>query len=144
MTVVRLAQPSDFQMHWDHLRRIGLQSGRDGDFIFSPVERWDVPIEIFQKSYGENMKKSVLDDGWEQCWVIADANGIYGDLNLVHRPPIKSCLHRATLMMGIERSHRRQGFGSKLMVEALSWAKSQPTLEWLQLFVFEGNEPAKK
>ncbi len=131
-------------MHWEHCSRIGKESGRDGDLIFSPTEDWDVPLADYLKSYDEKFKKSVLEADWERAWVIADTNGIYGDLYLVHRPPLKSCLHRATLMMGIERSHRNQGFGSKLMREAISWAKAQPSIEWLQLYVFEGNIPAKR
>ena len=30
------------------------------------------------------------------------------------------------------------------MQAALDWAKAQPTLTWLQLFVFDHNLPAKK
>ncbi|MGZ5278656.1 MAG: GNAT family N-acetyltransferase [Pseudobdellovibrionaceae bacterium] len=45
---------------------------------------------------------------------------------------------------GIERSHRNQGFGSKMMQEGIAWAKSQPHLDWLQLYVFEDNLLAKK
>lgn len=144
MADIRLASPSDAHFHWDHYRRIIKESGRDGDTIFTPQEEWSVPLDDFLKSYEGKLNKSSTDIGWERTWVVADPNGIYGDLQLVHRPPMKSTLHRATLMMGIERSHRRQGFGSRLMVEALSWAKAQPSLEWIQLFVFEGNQPAKR
>jgi RimJ/RimL family protein N-acetyltransferase len=144
MPEVRPSQPSDARPHWEHYKRIISESGRDGDFIFSPIEEWVVPLEEFLQSYDGKLNKSVLENGWERAWVIADQNGIYGDLHLVHRPPLKSCIHRATLMMGIERSHRGMGLGSRLMQEAISWAKEQPTLEWLQLFVFEGNQPAKK
>src|SRR3989344_3837326 len=108
MVIVRLAQPTDAQFHWDHLKRIGSESGRNGDFIFSPNEEWDVPLEDFLKSYERKLNKSAQEIGWEKTWILAGANGIFGDLNLVHRPPLKSCLHRATLMMGIERSHRNQ------------------------------------
>ncbi len=144
MPEVRLASQSDAEFHWHHSRRISLESGRDGDFIFSPNEDWDVSLDDYAKSYGEKLNKSVLETGWERTWVIADSNSIYGDLQLVHRPSLKTCLHRATLMMGIERTYRNNGYGSKLMSEALRWAKAQPSLEWLQLFVFEGNEPARK
>lgn len=144
MAEVRPSQSSDARIHWDHYQRIVRESGRDGDFIFSPLEEWEVPLDEFLKSYVGKLDKSVLENGWERSWVIADESGIYGDLHLVHRPPLKSCLHRATLMMGIERSHRGKGFGSRLMHQAISWAKEQPSLEWLQLFVFEGNHPAKE
>lgn len=141
---VRLARLSDAEKHWAHSARIGRESGRDGDFIFSPNEEWDVPLTEFLKTYGERLNRSVLEIGWQRCWVLADQNGVYGELALVHRPPLKSSLHRATLMMGVQRSHRGQGYGARLMSEAILWAKAQPSLEWLQLFVFEGNDPAKR
>ncbi|MES2856860.1 MAG: GNAT family N-acetyltransferase, partial [Bdellovibrionota bacterium] len=45
--------------------------------------------------------------------------------------------------MGIERSHRGGGWGTKLMEVAIGWAKEQPSLDWVQLYVFDHNEPAK-
>lgn len=68
---------------------------------------------------------------------------MYGDLKLAHAIGLKASLHRALLMMGIEKSHRAKGLGSALMREALSWARQHPTLEWVQLNVFAYNEPAK-
>lgn len=143
MAQIRLAIPTDAKPHWDHMRRIGHESGRDGDFIFSPHTDFDTPFEEFEKSYGRKLDGSVLEPGWQRTWVLTDSNGVYGDIHLVHRPPLKSCLHRATLMMGIERSHRGQGFGPKLIDEAVQWAQAQPSLEWLQLYVFEDNTPAR-
>jgi ribosomal protein S18 acetylase RimI-like enzyme len=45
-------------------------------------------------------------------------------------------------MMGIERSHRSQGWGLRLITEALSWASQWPTIEWIDLYVFAHNKPA--
>jgi len=144
MAEIRLAQPSDSQWHWEHLNRIHQESGRDGDFIFNPQEDWGVPLDNFMKSYEAKLSKSFPEIGWARTWVLADADGIYGDLQLMHRPPLKNALHRALLMMGIQRSHRNQGLGSKMMTEALTWAKAQPGLDWIELHVFENNLPAKK
>lgn len=143
MPQIRLARASDVKPHWDHFKRIGDESGRDGDYVFSPQTEFEVPFEDFEKSYAKKLDGSVIEPGWQRVWVLSDGDGVYGDLHLVHRPPLKSCLHRATLMMGIERSHRGQGFGPKLIEAAIAWARSQPTLEWLQLFVFEDNLPAR-
>src|SRR5207237_828877 len=121
------------------------ESGRDGDFIFSPQEEpWEVPFDVYAKSYDEKLRRPVTESGWERSWLVTEADAIYGEIVLVHRPPLKSSLHRATLMMGIERSHRGRGLGPQLMTEAISWAKAQPTLEWLHLYVFENNGPARK
>ena len=165
---VRPATPSDlFALHEHHERHVR-ESGRDGDFIFSPVECGleQTPDQLtessvkalraFETRTRERWSKAPTVCDWERTWVIADssleASGdrsheprgkIYGDINLVHRPPLASSLHRATLMMGIERSHRGQGFGSELMTMALDWARAEPSIEWLQLFVFGDNLPAQ-
>ena len=46
-------------------------------------------------------------------------------------------------MMGVERTARGHGWGSKLVTEAITWAKQQPSLAWITLYVFENNPPAK-
>jgi len=46
-------------------------------------------------------------------------------------------------MMGLERTIRSQGWGSNLTIEAVKWARQQPTLDWIALNVFENNLPAK-
>lgn len=46
-------------------------------------------------------------------------------------------------MMGMERTVRGQGWGSRLMKEAIAWAKAEPGLDWISLYVFENNLPAK-
>lgn len=144
MPIIRIAETTDARLFWEHLCRHGQESGRENDIIFSPFdEKWDVPFEVFEKSCREKWARSVSDVGWERSWIIADSNGVYGEITLAQQPPLNSCLHRATLMMGIERSHRSQGYGYKLVEQGIAWAKSQPSLEWIQLKVFENNEPAR-
>jgi ribosomal protein S18 acetylase RimI-like enzyme len=68
---------------------------------------------------------------------------IHGTIQLRHSPRLESCLHRALLAMGIERSHRAQGWGRQLLEAALGWAQAQPSLDWIDLGVFENNAPAR-
>lgn len=144
MATIRPAQPTDVQAHWRHYHRLGKERGRDGAFIYSPVDsEWSTPLETFSAKYGENWGRSVTEIGWERVWVIAEGSEIHGDLMLAHRTPLKSCLHRATLMMGVEGTHRGRGLGGRLMNEAIAWAKAQPSLAWLQLYVFAQNTPAQ-
>ena len=46
--------------------------------------------------------------------------------------------------MGLEVSVRKKGHGKKLLKLALDWAKSEPTLYWIDLSYFAHNTPAKK
>jgi RimJ/RimL family protein N-acetyltransferase len=144
MVTIRLAQNSDIAACWDHHKRLSAESGQQGDFIFSPIEgESGESFEEFEASSKNRWQKTLAETNWERCWIVADQDKVLGSIHLVHRPPMKTSLHRATLMMGIERSHRKQGLGPRLMTHAVDWARSQPSLEWVQLFVFEGNTPAK-
>lgn len=47
---IRLAAIADLKFYWEHLRRHGSESGRDGDVIFSPNEvPWDRVFDEFLK-----------------------------------------------------------------------------------------------
>jgi RimJ/RimL family protein N-acetyltransferase len=144
MAEIRLATTHDVSPYRRHLIRHSAESGKDGDIIFAPFEEsWAPPDEgVLLKEKEGRWSKSVTEVGWERCWVLGDGNEIYGDLKLVHQPPIKTSLHRATLMMGIERSHRGQGWGARFIETALSWTRENSSLEWLDLYVFTQNIPA--
>ncbi len=145
MPRVRMAEPRDWSKLEEHRARHMMESGRDGDFIFTPVEV-AVPETLDRAREEREVKawmKPVTECGWQRTWILEDGEAIFGDLVLEQRPPISSHLHRATLMMGIERTHRGRGFGSEFMKQAISWATLQPTLDWLQLFVFSENLPAQ-
>lgn len=143
---IRPAQNRDLPAYLAHIDRLIFESGRDGDLIHSPVEsssKRNNP-ELLEAML-KNWQTPVTEVGWHRTWVLTEADGtVRGNLEIVHRPPIATCLHRGTLMMGIERAHRGQGHGWKMMEGGLAWAKAQPSLRWLSLEVFEHNLPARK
>ena len=55
---------------------------------------------------------------------------------------MKQAQHRSQFAIGIERSWRGRGLGRQLAMQAISWAKRQESLEWLDLWVFAHNAPA--
>lgn len=144
MALVRLAESADIQALIEHNHRHQSESGRDGDLIFCPMEKSDLPE--FEKIRDEKLKSWSLlptECRWERQWIVEDEGFIRGEITLCHRPPMPATLHRAHLMMGLERTHRGGGWGTKLMQAALDWAHAQPTIDWVQLYVFDHNEPAK-
>ncbi|MGE4130329.1 MAG: N-acetyltransferase family protein [Bdellovibrionales bacterium] len=144
MEQVRLATTADLPAFARHYQRAGLESGRDGDIVFSPNEEpWNIPFEKFASRQTEQWARAVTECDWERAWILTDEKEVFGECQLVHRPPLKSCLHRTTLMMGIERSHRGKGWGSKMVATAIEWARTQPSLSWIDLFVFSNNEAAQ-
>jgi len=145
MPHVRPLDLSDIEDYYHHLLRAGRESGRDGDLIFTPHEDpWNKPYDTFLKEKTERWSRTLLEVGWERSFALIDGDQIFGELRFIHEPAIKTTLHRATIAMVIERTHRGQGWGPKLMTTALDWARAQPSLDWAHLFVFEHNEPARK
>ena len=50
--------------------------------------------------------------------------------------------HRANMGMGLERGFRGRGQGRALLTTAIEWARAEPSLRWMDLGVFGGNERA--
>lgn len=122
-----------------HLR----ENGRDGDLIFAPSEE-EPPFKVEDLNRDlDALSRPITTPGWQRIWLVTDENEIFGELTLVNRPALKTSLHRCLLMMGLERSVRGQGWGTRLLNEAIQWARQQPTLDWITLYVFENNFPAK-
>lgn len=142
---IRFAEKSDLRNYHEHIHRLETESGKTLESIFSPFEApFERSFESIESNALGQWKKPVSEVGWGRMWIIAEEKQIRGHIALVHRPDTKSSLHRATLMMGIEKSHRSQGYGKLLMETAVQWAKAQPSLEWLDLLVFANNEPAMR
>jgi GNAT superfamily N-acetyltransferase len=127
---IRLAQFSDLKEYRNHLLRHGKESGQDGDLIFAPYEQhWDQSLEDLKKEKTEKWSKPVTQARWERCWILVDKGAVYGEIKLAHHLAMKTTLHRAILMIGIEKPYRGQGLGNQLVQTALSWAKNQTTLD---------------
>jgi ribosomal protein S18 acetylase RimI-like enzyme len=140
---VRLATGYDLKKIYEHHQRHFAESGVDGDVVFAPsLTATDKTLDEFADQKFEAFEKTSKQVGWERMWIVTDEEAVYGMLRLLHSPRMESALHRALLQMGIERKCRASGFGSKLMQAAIGWARAEG-LEWITLFVFEHNEPAK-
>ena len=145
MFSVRLAQLSDLEAYAAHLIRHRSESGNNGDIIFHPFEdATPKPLAEMRTHKSEKWNLEPTEVGWERAWVVTDGRDIFGEVKLVHMPATSTCLHRAVLMMGIEKPVRGQGWGTRLVQTAIDWARTQTSLEWIQLFVFAHNEPARR
>ena len=142
MIRARLGNAHDLVPLWDHLQRHDAESGCDGDLIFSPGTEASQAFDLFCVEKEEKWARPPTTLGWERCWILENDEQILGSLRLLNHFPMPSTLHRAILMMGLERAARARGFGRLLMSHALEWARSTPTLDWVQLYVFAHNRPA--
>jgi RimJ/RimL family protein N-acetyltransferase len=140
---IRLAEIADTEAYADHIARHAAESGRDGmpyfalsravdrgTIITAALERWDKPFK--EPLWGRTF-----------FLLLPGTRHIVGHCEL-RGGRVPAEFHRATLGMGIERAYTKQGHGGRLITSASEWARKTLKLEWIDLGVFEKNEPARK
>ncbi|MEC5386467.1 GNAT family N-acetyltransferase [Uliginosibacterium sp. H3] len=122
----------------DHLADNGV-----GDRYFQPMPKGTSRVlpqmeDAFRAGLGIHVGKA----GWRQVWVARNSGRkIIGHIDLRSRPePFSE--HRCLLGMGVDRDHRKSGLGTALLSHAVRWATEIARLEWIDLQVLSGNEPA--
>ncbi|MGZ3789708.1 MAG: N-acetyltransferase family protein [Bacteriovorax sp.] len=140
--IIALAALEDLENLIDHDIRHMREAGYNGQ-LAHPFPR-NYPFE--KERMMEQKKKGWTTDlgtaGWSRSFLLIENNKIQGHLNL--KNVFHGTLHRAELGMGIEAPMRGKGGGKLLMKTALSWAREQGFLEWIDLSVFAHNLPARK
>ena len=140
---IRLAEIADAEAYADHVARHAAESGRDGMPYFAlsrAVDRANIitgALERWERPFAEAL--------WGRTFflLIPATRHIVGHCEL-RGGRVPAEFHRATLGMGIERAYTKQGHGGRLITAATEWARKTLKLEWIDLGVFEKNEPARK
>ncbi|MBK8252082.1 MAG: GNAT family N-acetyltransferase [Polyangiaceae bacterium] len=116
------------------------ESGQNGSPVFAPGHK--PSREDVRDHAALRWSKKLTEPAWGRAFLLVNkTHNIFGHIEL-RGGRLISELHRASLGMGILRSHVGRGYGTRLLEYALFWARSQPQLAWVDLGVFEGNEPA--
>ena len=140
--MIQLLNSEHIAAHVSHNLRLFKESGQEGDHVFSPYETHHKhDLASMHNDYTQGMARAPQEPGWLRVWGVIDGSEVRGDLTL-RGGRVPSGLHRALLSMGIERTHRRQGHGQKLIMDALTWAKANH-ISWIDLYVFAHNIPAR-
>jgi RimJ/RimL family protein N-acetyltransferase len=137
---VRLLRPSSIRSAAQHVARHALESGRNGDIVFAPFSVLD--REVFEAARYETWRRPIDELGWERFWGAFEGERIVGHLELTGGLSEASA-HRARLGMGVEREFRGLGWGRALLNAALTWARGESSLSWVELSVFAHNERAR-
>ncbi len=131
--------------YYEHLRREAAEGGQAGDLVYSPHgEPWEIDRAELEAAANTRWTKGTQEIDWARVWGLFEGPKIVGNLKLIPFGGLKTALHRSLLMMGIEDGSRGRGGGSALMKAALQWAREDSHLEWVQLYVFEENYPARR
>ncbi|HRI69648.1 MAG TPA: GNAT family protein [Polyangium sp.] len=140
---IRFAHLTDAEAYADHIVRHAAESGRDGMPYFALSRNVDRAHVI--ASVRERWEKPYTEPLWARTFFLIDPekNQVVGHLEL-RGGRVTAEFHRATLGMGIERAYTKQGHGARMIKTAADWAKKTLSLSWIDLGVFENNEPARK
>lgn len=138
---IRLLTMADLEVAADHDARHMAESGRDGDVIFAP--RSESNREAFVDFRLQGWPAPVGEPNWERMWGLFDGQQMVGHANLCGGF-LTAQSHRCRLGMGMERPHRGQGNGRRLLQTVVHWARAQPPLAWIDLGVFADNVPAQR
>lgn len=140
---IRQAKLADVEAYADHVVRHAAESGRDGMPYFALSRSTDRPSVI--TSTCERWDKPLTESLWGRTFFLIEPadNKIVGHLEL-RGGRVPAEMHRATLGMGIERAYTNQGHGGRLITAAAEWARQTMKLSWIDLGVFQNNEPARK
>ncbi|MBB5402586.1 GNAT family N-acetyltransferase [Paraburkholderia youngii] len=133
--------PADFNRWAEHMNRQIAESGRDGRPFFSPMEAIEFASIERRARFENGLAKPVFEPTWLRMWAIEGPDAcLIAHLDL-SGSNIPTEQHRATLGIGVEEVFLRQGYGRKLMVQAIEFAQHNH-IEWLDLSVFSENKAA--
>lgn len=145
---IRPLRSSDVGAFVAHLVRQASESGKDGAPPFAP--RSDFDRDEMRARIERQAATPLGDPSWERAWLVwapdpADRRGrerAVGHVDL-RGGRLPAEMHRTVLGLGLERAYWRRGLGEQLVRTALAWAREQASLDWVDLFVFAENEPAR-
>lgn len=140
---IRLANLTDAEAYGEHVARHAAESGRDGMPYFA-LSRVVDPVSVASGAR-ERWERPYTEPLWSRTFFLIDSakNKIAGHLEL-RGGRVPAEFHRATLGMGIERAYTGQGHGARMIKTAADWARKTLGLSYIDLGVFENNEPARK
>jgi RimJ/RimL family protein N-acetyltransferase len=127
---IRQARPDDAEQLISFLRRLFDEPG-----IHIPMHPTEFTVTVEQE-------RQLLADRFEsQSWVffLAEANGQVIGVIDCKRGTRQSLCHSMALGISVSSEWRNQGVGSRLMTEAITWAKNTGTVTRIELFVYADN-----
>ncbi len=127
----------------DHFAAHFAESGRDGGPGFTPyASDYAFDAARMRERFERALALPCSDVDWKRAWAASLDSDVVGHI-VLHGAALASQLHRATIGMGIREPHRHQGLGTRLLSDAITWARGSADLVWLDLGVFAHNAPAR-
>ena len=117
------------------------ESGIDGDAIHYPLSRSSNAdkAKIEKCIIAWNTKPGLV--GWSRAWGLFVDDQIVGHIRLKGGGDLNE-IHRCDLSIGLIKKYRGVSWGSQLMKTAITWAREQEFLYWIDLNTSVANKPA--
>ncbi len=131
---IREARADDAEAFRTHMLRIHAEPGVDSPYspeeYEASVEDEAARIEQFARSQNSLFLVAVSHDGR----LVGSLRLLGGHLHAIH--------HTAELAIYIDQAYRRMGVGTRLMREAVEWARQTRIIKRISLEVYTRNKPA--
>lgn len=138
---VRLMQADDIEAFLAYQRVMKARSGLEEPH-HGPYSR-DAPLP---ENLGETVRTRIATPvgtvGWRRYWVAVERDAVVG-VSQVGGAALEASGHRVQLGMGVHPGYRRQGIGRALLRTTVAWCKAEPSVVWIDLGVFGGNDAAR-
>lgn len=140
---IKQCSTDDAELYTRHCITHMQEKGIGGIYVnpFPIDHKWD-EAEFLEKIV-KSLSSKPFSPNWSMIWVAVVDEKFVGHVNL-RCGGIDAQVHRMRLGIGIENDYRSQGIGKAMMEVALSWAKEQKQISWIDLSVFAKNVVARK
>jgi RimJ/RimL family protein N-acetyltransferase len=138
------ARPVHARAYAEHLIEHLAESGREGSAHFAVLTAI-LPEEV-ERSALERWSTPLDEPLWSRAWLLWSGEPrarVVGHLDL-RGGRVQAELHRAVVGMGILRPFTGHRYGQRLLDAAITWARDEAELSYLDLGVFTNNERARR
>ena len=139
---IRLLTLEDLDNWLKQCEILSSESGENNIYFGAYSVKEPFPKEEINKNTIDRWQKNLYTTGWRRAWGIFDSKRIIGSADIAGGD-LPSNLHRVDFGIGILKEYRNLGLGSKLINLIIDWCKEQPSIYWIDLGVFSGNNIAK-
>ena len=138
---IRLLILDDLEDWLEQCEIIDSESGVN-DIYFSPYSTNDAfPTDEIRERTIDRWGKSKDLPNWRRAWGIFHQDNIVGNAQISSGELPKN-LHRVDLGIGILKEYRNKGLGKRLLYTVIQWCRVRPSIHWIDLGVFSGNNNA--
>ncbi len=141
MDVVRALEQSDAREHALVVRDADSDSGTDGRYYNAYSKHDPYDVDAVTERTLQRWSTVTSEPNWRRSWGWFRQGQLVGHIDLVGGS-FSGEMHRVHMGMSLLAAHRRMGGGSRLLHAAIDWATAHPDIDWMDLGVFVGNDPA--